>query len=353
MNLRIGGEIEIDPASLSGCVHHALPGLPKRHVTRLATGRSSLLLALHDIIRRGGKRKAWLPAYICQSVVSVFERMGFDLNYYSTGASLAEPVFPDAISSGDTFLYVHYFGKTNVAALEWLNQSDLPKTLHVIEDCVQASLNSNVGSAGNYAITSYRKFLPQPDGALLGSNLPIETEADEPDEVFVSARFLGKLLRHQFAPEERFLSLFSESENRLENDSRPRKMSRLSEFMMQCTDLAAISDIRRRNWATLMNGIITSTLIPVFNDLDEGEVPLGFPVKVADGKRDMLRRRLAENQIYCPVHWELPHLQNIGGWQEEQDLSRSILTLPIDQRIGEAHLDHMVRTINSFSESHS
>ncbi|MHB1099937.1 MAG: hypothetical protein ACYCZR_10320 [Burkholderiales bacterium] len=356
MTFRIGGEIEIVPEFLAGQIQYPAPSLPKHHVLRLSTGRSALGIALQEIIRRGGKRNAWLPAYICSSVVSVFRRMGFELNYYPVGCNLAAPKFPENMASGDTFLYVHYFGKKNHAAIGWLEQTDNFENCHVIEDCVQASLNSNVGDKGNFAITSYRKFLPQPDGALLGSDAPLEMEADEPDEAFVSAKFLGKLLRYQTGQEEFYLSLFTESENRLENDSKPRRISRLSEFMMQRTDLVKIAQKRCRNWTALSKRINSSFsgqgVASIYSNIEEGEVPLGFPIRIANGKRDALRRHLAEKRIYCPVHWELPHLQGNDEWREELDLSRSTLTLPIDQRIGEEHLHYMVRTIEIFLESH-
>jgi len=355
MTFRMGGEIEIASASLAEPVRHCAPSLPKPYIAKLATGRSALQISLQEIVRRGGRRKAWLPAYICGAVVSVFRGMDFELNYYPTGRRLADQEFPKMVARDETFLYTHYFGKSNHAAIRWLDQADYPGKFYVIEDCVQASLNSNVGAAGDYAITSYRKFLPQPDGALLGANSPIETRAEEPDEAFVSAKFLGKLLRYQSGGDELYLSLISDSETRLDSDTKPRRMSWLSEFMVQRTDIPDISARRRQNWIALSNLIGNGPLAerglsPIYNDLDTGEVPLGFPVTVTNGKRDALRRHLAENQIYCPVHWELPHLQSSSDWREEKELSQSILTLPIDQRFGQEHLTYMLKIIKSFLE---
>ena len=210
MTFRIGGEIEISPASLAVPPFAWTPALPKPHTTWVNTGRSALYLALLEIIRRGGTRRAWLPAYVCGSLVAAFNALDFELTFYPVGRRLDDPTFPDEIAKGDTFIYVHYFGHANNAVVDWLKQAHYQGNFFVIEDCVQASLNVDVGAMGDFAITSYRKFLPQPDGALLGSNSPIEEPALlEPDEAFISAKFLGKLLRHQADQhQETFLALF-------------------------------------------------------------------------------------------------------------------------------------------------
>jgi hypothetical protein len=356
MTFRIGGEFEIASAFLAEQMYCVDPSLPKKYVARLATGRSALQMALQEIIQRGGKRKAWLPAYICSSVVSVFQRMGYELNYYSVGNSLVGQKFPELVKNEETFLYAHYFGKKNHAAIEWLNQVD-SKNFYVIEDCVQASLNSNIGNVGNYAITSYRKFLSQPDGAFLGADSVITTPLEDPDEAFVSTKVIGKLLRYQANDDELYLSLFANAEKRLEQDFMARKMSSFSEFLMARTNLPAISSRRRQNWLTFSRLIEDGScayygLTPIYKELDTGEVPLGLPIRISNGRRDALRRYLAEKHIYCPIHWDLPHLYGSNEWLEEKDLSQSILTLPIDQRLGEEELNYMFQMIKLFLESY-
>ena len=354
MMFRIGGELEISPALLAGPSFASIPALPKPNAIWMDTGRSALYLALLDIIRRGGTKRAWLPAYVCGSVVTTFKALDFELQFYPVGSRLDASRFPDEIAKGDAFLYVHYFGHPNTAAVDWLKQVNYQGNFFVIEDCVQASLNSDVGAIGNYAITSYRKFLPQPDGALLGSNTPMESLLHEPDETFISAKFLGKLLRHETAQnKEAFLALFGEAEDRLEQGFMPRKMSWLSRYLMSRTDIELVSKKRRRNWHDLAkhfksNPWMGKAMVPVFENLGDGAVPLGFPVSIQGGKRDSLRRHLADRHIYCPIHWELPHLKDKAMWREGLELSRAILTLPIDQRLESSHVTYMVQSIKTF-----
>ncbi len=350
MTLRIGGELELAAELLGAPERGDLPALPKPHVARLDTGRSALYAALCEIVRRGGKRRAWLPAYLCASVLAPFRQLDFEVSYYRAGRDLVQPEFPAQIGSGEVFLFAHYFGKQNKAAAEWLGQLPRRRELFVIEDGVQASLNASVGSHGDSVITSYRKFLPQPDGALLGADHALHAELAEPDEQFVSAKALGKLLRQYTGNQELYLSLFAQSEQRLERPIVPRRMSWLSRHLMQRTDIAAVAEARRANWAALARLLAggAAAVVPLYHGLEPGEVPLGFPVRVGDGQRDALRRHLAERQVYCPVHWDLPHLPEGDAWQDERALSAAVLTLPIDQRMGNEHLQFMVRAIESF-----
>lgn len=353
---RIGGELEISLELISGPYVGEVPCLPQPYLQKLNTGRAALYSCLIEILRRGGNRKGWVPSYLCPSVIATFRALEFDLEFYGVGDTLTDQGYLDAcIEAGDTFLYVHYFGKKNVATSGWIESLDRSKSIFVIEDCVQASLNSNVGDVGNFAITSYRKFLPQPDGAFLWSDSPMEINSSDPNETFVSGKFLGKILRKYSHQDTSYLYLFSESEQLLEQDLEPRRMSWISTFLMSHTNISEISMRRQKNWRFLFGLLKNSSsasliLSPLYQELNEGEIPLGFPVIVLGGKRDSLQRYLAEQKIYCPVHWDLQHLRGVSGWQSEKNLSQSILTFPIDQRLNEEDLHTIIQKIESFEE---
>lgn len=348
--MRIGGDFEIDVSALSQACVDGFSPMPSHYKVWVDTGRSALLLALEEIVKQGGKRSALLPAYICPSVITPFVKLGFHLRFYKSDG-LAETIQPE---SGETVLFAHYFGKKNFSAIEWVTHQQARCKIFVIEDCVQASLNANVGETGDFVITSYRKFLGQPDGAILATRKKMQCDnLDEADEAFISAKLIGKLLRHSSSEDGLFMTILSDAENRLEI-LKPRKMSWLSTYMMRRTDVEKIARARQVNWLSLYKRLdkegMLDYLTPLFNDLESGEVPLGFPVQVADGKRDEFREFLSAQHIYCPIHWALEHLENSDQkYSEELNRSRNILTLPIDQRLSEQHLEYMVKaTIDYF-----
>ena len=170
------------------------------------------------------------------------------------------------------------------------------------------------------------------------------------DEAFVSARVAGKLLRGSGAADETYLALFAWSETLLDPLT-PRQMSSVSRGLLQRTRVADVLRQRRGNWSMLMEELRASPrlggLVPLLPSLAPGEVPLGFPVRVPRGLRHALREHLSRQEIYCAVHWPLDHLPD-GTFGPERDLSASLLTLPLDQRMGPPQVRRLVDALRSF-----
>jgi dTDP-4-amino-4,6-dideoxygalactose transaminase len=345
----IGGEFELAGTDLTidpGAAR-SLPGLGAAHERWFDTGRSALAAAAADIAERGGRRRVWMPAYCCASAVSPFRQHGFEVRYYAVGPQLrAVDADPQA---GDTLLFVHYFGHRHHAAADasagWRAQG-----VRIVEDCVQAGLTASIGTHGDYAVTSLRKLLAVPDGALLASPASVALDADPSSEEFVVAKLAGKLLRGARADDASYLRLFAHAEALLE-DARPRRMSWLSDRLLRAADLASAAVRRRTNWTQLGKALRQTPrlrgLAPLFDTLGEGEAPLGLPVRVPRDQRDALRRHLAQQRIFCAVHWPLEHLPP-GTFAQERALSTQLLTLPIDQRYGARDMARVVEALEAF-----
>ncbi len=345
---RIGGEFELGAAQLAAVdlPVQALPSFGNAHELWLDSGRSALAVIASELRRTAPDAAVWLPAYSCESMTGPFLRASLRLKFYAVGARLDDVAADPA--PGDTVLFIHYFGRRNRTALGMVARFQA-QGVRVIEDCVQAALTTGVGQHGDFALTSLRKLLPQPDGALLSSRLPLAAEVDDADETFVSSRVAGKLMRGSGAPASAFLPLFEASEARLA-DNHPRAMSWLSRRLLTQAPLTAIASTRRANFQALRHRIARlparagiECLLPA---LDDGEVPLGLPVTVSHGRRDALRRNLADRGVFCPIHWNLSHVGD--GFAQERALSESILTLPVDQRYDDRDMDTIFGSISNF-----
>jgi dTDP-4-amino-4,6-dideoxygalactose transaminase len=252
-------------------------------------------------------------------------------------------------AEGDTLLFIHYFGLRNREALQrigtWRDEG-----VQVIEDCVQAALTTSIGVHGDYAITSLRKLLPVPDGALLASRKPVAFTAEPSSEEFVVAKLAGKLLRGASVDDALYLRLFEHAEALLD-DARPRHMSWLSDRLLRAADLESAAVRRRTNWTHLTEALRQSPrlrgLVPLFDTLGDGEAPLGLPVCVPRNQRDVLRRHLAQQRIFCAVHWPLDHLPT-GTFAAERALAAELLTLPIDQRYASPDMARVVEALEAF-----
>jgi hypothetical protein len=347
---RIGGEFEIELDYLLRTPGQLEPTLALPYRLWTDTGRSALLLAATDILRSGGSRVVWLPAFCCASVARTFQQAAFTARYYSSEELHGEQGARPEPEPGETIVIVHYFGHYNqqraAAAEGWRANG-----VFVVEDAVQAVLSGGVGRIGHYAVTSFRKFLPQPDGALLGSRRPLDAALASPDERFISARVLGKLLRGAQASAASFLPLLEESEARYDAEPVvPREASWLGRQLLLRADLVAIAARRRHNYQVLHKMVtnrLPRVLSPLFATLGDEEVPLGLPVRVHGGRRDALRRHLAVHSAFCAVHWPLPRVPD-AGCAADYRLASEILTLPIDQRMQEAHLERLVSLVEDF-----
>lgn len=357
-NLRVGGDFELSlntilpRESSDDYVSFIAP-----YSLKLDTGRSALYLVANAIKQMGGTERVWLPAYGCESISNAFLLAGYDINYYTVAADLLQEVLPiEKTMSGDTVLFIHYFGHLNKKMLKEVSAYN-KKGVWTIEDFVQAGLTKTPTLTGDFAITSYRKLLNVPDGAILASRFPIESlnEVDglaQADESFISAKLVAKMLRANNEDAEIFLPIMEQAEQSLLGSIVPRHISWFSDWMISHLDLQDIADKRRKNWGLLSSALENSKLDklvrPLFLVLEDIEVPLGFPVLVTDGSRDALRHYLAEREIFCPIHWDMDFLPNKDQFPSEMQMSSSLLTLPIDQRMTSEHIDYMMNSIMSF-----
>jgi UDP-N-acetylglucosamine 2-epimerase (non-hydrolysing)/GDP/UDP-N,N'-diacetylbacillosamine 2-epimerase (hydrolysing) len=337
---RIGGEFEISRQIL----------LSDRLFPLLTTPLAHSLWV--DILRLGGKRIAYVPAFCCSSVLQPFRELNFTIRHYTMGDDLRSPQELEGDLAGCTVLFIHYFGTLNRMMLEQLRRRRKTSDFFIIEDCVQAALTAGIGTIGDYLVTSYRKFAPQTDGALLGSRLPIESELEAASEEMTSQRFVGKIIKSEGATDSAYLALFEEAERGLDHSHVSRRISWASEYIMQRTDFPGVSSRRVENWKLLSDRLSDKAFENILYSLmklSEGEVPLGFPIVVKKGLRNAMRSYLAEDRIYCPVHWPMDTKDLTPACDADLELSRNILTIPIDQRLDENAVSRVADRIAQFA----
>lgn len=332
---RIGGEFELtaqdfgDDADPAGWPAPATP-----HGLWTDTGRSALALAVRALLAAGARPRAHLPAFGCVAMVEPFRRAGVEIVYYP-GLPADAALAPVAVAPHEIFVHVAYFGLVHRAG-EAAAARARAAGAFVIEDRVQASLDRRPSQA-DFVVTSLRKVTAAPDGARLGAAAPFAAALAAPDEASVSARLAAKLLRGANAAPGRFLPLLERLEAGLPADA-PRAPAAASRRILSRLDWEAIARRRRDNWRAFEEAIAPlvarAAATPALGPLGESGAPLGYPLRVADGKRDALRRSLAAQGVFCPVHWDISHVPDATGeaFSRERALSAAILTMPVDQR---------------------
>ncbi len=119
-----------------------------------------------------------------------------------------------------------------------------------------------------------------------------------------------------------------------------RRISRLTWGLLGLLDANSIAERRRQNFAMLAAQLRAWGLLP---DQQPLYVPFGYPVRLPPGQRATVRAYLHERRIFPAVHWtELPSPAN--EFPSEHGLADELLTLPCDQRYGEAEMNRLAET---------
>lgn len=303
-----------------------------------------------------------LPSYLCSDMVMPFSELGLKMSYFKVNDHL-DADFEDVISkvSYDTKLLVliHYFGFPQ-KELKRLYRFCRENEILMVEDVVQSFLSFSdgmpIGSIGTFSINSYRKWLPAPDGCMLTvkneGGLPKDlVEIAPPPHLFswrFALRIKGTYARFPIFPSSIYRKLFAWGESHVAYE--PSRMSNETLWQIEHTNFDKIVERRRKNFKIMLDASNELKRVkPFFDNLPEGICPIGFPVICKE--RDKLKRFLINRKIYPPVHWHLPNEISKDEFPISELISRSILTLPIDQRYSSGEIEIISASLREFDKN--
>ena len=143
-----------------------------------------------------------------------------------------------------------------------------------------------------------------------------------------------------------------DEEDKLDSQKEVYYMSDLSKCLLSYFSVSELMEKRKRNYQELdniMKGIGVKGAL-------EGEefVPLCYPMYIEN--RDEFRKYLIDRQVYCAVHWPLENLESEQNgtdlkWDDTAiQMSRNIISLPIDQRYDKKHMQYLGSLIKDYVE---
>lgn len=299
----------------------------------------NLRCALSAFCEANPPKSAWIPSYLCGSLLDPFLHRQVPIRYYPVNSRLAVEctAWIDDVESGDLVIAIHYFGFT----MTGFPAQDLAKKGAVIlEDASQALFLPQQFVESSGILYSPRKFIGVPDGGVLVSRDPTGVEAISlapPPSAWWRDAFAMVQKRRDFdlaGGQNEWFALFQKSEAEF-----PLGLYRASELstmiLLYGADYEAIRFQRRRNYQQLLDQL---SRYAMFSELSDDTVPLGFPVRVDANRRQHILTRLYEHRIYAPVHWRLSGIVP-ESFQATHSVSQSILTLICDQRCTSDDMD--------------
>jgi len=361
MKKEIGGEFYLPGPCLLGRRLNQFGRLIPRDARCFLTssGRDSLNLIIR-ILGLTSDDEVLLPSYLCPDILRPLREANIFVSFYRINRDLSidfDDIERRIKKTTKALLIIHYFGYPQpIKEIQRLSQEH---SLWWIEDSVQSMLSKYadqpLGWFGDIGFTSFRKYLPVLDGSLLlintgnlNDNNPKWSSNSLEHWFYLWLRYWGmgfKLLYHKtrIAPKPLFLQLLARADELLNKYPKPTKISFLSQSLLHKLDFDEIISRRRKNFRYLLNNWPSEAIQPLFQELPADVCPLGFPVLTEN--RDHVKQKLISRKIYPPVHWELPPEIDKYEFGLSWEISRHILTIPIDQRYGLDEMGYVIRQI--------
>ncbi|MCW2724807.1 MAG: hypothetical protein JWN35_1728 [Frankiales bacterium] len=348
----VGSESHWDATALRPSDADEAPWLPQPH-SLYATGTAALVALIKE---RPGRTRLHLPSYFCLGVAAVLARYA-ELRWYR---DLPGRPGPEAASllpePGDVVLAVNLFGRSSRAPWEvWLHEH--PEA-SLVEDHTHDPQSVWARTSGaTYCLASLRKTLPVPDGALLwspaGQPLPVPASpANGASSLKLAAMVLkGAWLEGKAVAKPDFRRLQMLGEAGL-MDVRGAS-SDFTRLVLPGLDVRGMRAVRASNVAALAERVgedgVLGGYARLLPDAPVGSVPFQLPVICRSSQvRDHLLAHLLSNGVYAAVHWRQDGEELSPGDHEALDLSRRILTLPVDHRTSPPDVERISAVLAAF-----
>jgi hypothetical protein len=352
--MEIGGFFEFpgsdEPeAGDSVCTALTSPGgKGDHHPLFLRDGRQAIHAILHAAGIQGSGRVCHLPAYLCASVLQPFLELGIPVKFYPHRPPL-EPLLPPQVGNA-CILLIDTFGAPMVSPgeIEDLLARDNVVILDLSHSLLDASRFS-LADPDLFLMASLRKIFPIPDGGIVwctrnteGGDLR-DPAGYEPmvEAMRLKRKYLEEAGRPDLAPvKEKFLALYRAYGARKDAaPTIPEKIPGISLEILRNISYRRILERRRSNLRFLADGVPGALWL-----FDPREItsPFFAPILLPTPEsRERVKGALIRMGIYPPVHWLLPP-EVPPEFRFEHDLSRRVLSIPIDQRYEPAALEPVV-----------
>ena len=294
-----------------------------KHAIRLNTGRN----CLEYILRVRGYKKVFVPYYTCEAVMEPINKLGIPYEFYHIDVHFdIRDRF--TVKEGEALLYTNYFGLKQ----RYVEQLAEKIGSRLIIDNTQAFYAKPLPGIDTFY--TCRKFFGIPDGAYLYCYKELDEEIEQ-DYSYDRVAHLVK--RIDLSAEDGFKD-FRRVDDGLDNQP-IRKMSKLTQRMMQGIDYESAAQRRRANFQMLHEALSKENNQELH--LEGNAVPMVYPYLVpVEG----LREKLIENKIFVARYWP-----NVLDWTKKDDienlLAYQMQPLPIDQRYGEEEMKYIINKI--------
>jgi dTDP-4-amino-4,6-dideoxygalactose transaminase len=343
----VGGEFYEDPAWLLDT-----PALQHENMIFL-NGGTACLTVISDFLLDHGIGEILLPAYLCPSIVSTFERCGIAWDFYPVNEDLSIDLvgLAQKVARFQAVYFINYFGFFHAAETQRFFQTLQQRGIIVIEDNAQAGFPRSL--IGDFVLNSIRKLAAY-DGGFLITRHEMQPYLNRyqglPNRRLPLIRkYRQHLYRYLFEktgsyPE--LAELFQRSTQYYETD--PVILGDQDECrQIERLDWAGIQQARRENFTYLMEWVTAiPDITPIYRELQAENMPFGLPVYFSGVSRDPVYEALGKAGIGLTIHWqELCSDPRTCQNRLAVEMASRMLTLTIDQRMRKKQMDYLALSL--------
>jgi hypothetical protein len=297
------------------------------------SGRS----AFFNILAKCEKKNfntVYLPAYVCDSLISPVKKLGFRISFYDLDENLN---IKNEFKSNSIILVIHFFGK-KIKSIDYIKKN-IPKDSKLIEDFTHVFLNQNIFTKKktNSFFFSLRKHFGFVTGAytneiykkVIMNNKLLNMYERSIGILNFKYKYLNYTNDYDFEKEKFYLESIKQSENIINSNLKNYKILKKIKNFNNNISFEKIRKKRKNNWGVL-NQLLKDKVECFHSNFEKNEVPFGFIIKVKN--RDMIKNKLKNQNIFAPIHWTWQKEVQKRKFPKLYKLSKHILTLPVDQR---------------------
>lgn len=323
-----------------------------------SSGRGAISLMLKQVEDKVISKTVLLPVYTCESVILPFIKKGYTCYFYDINDNLKPNIENINNFLGKQigiFLHMGYFGfPTNNNLYSCISQLKRKGTI-IVEDLTHTLFSTYKRYTENdYYIVSLRKWTGLLSGGFLASKSNSVQSCLDVQIDFSDIRKEALLLKGEYIKsnnqelKQKFLLMFNNAENILDNDFSPYSIDRISNTIINKLDKDELIKKRKENYIFLLKFLRNIKGIDVvFDKIPDGICPLFFPVYI-NKEREKFRNILTKESIYCPIHWAIPKQIDILNYPLSKKIYDSILSIPCDQRYTKKDMKRITNIINNY-----
>lgn len=289
---------------------------------RLNTGRN----CLEYILRVRGYKKVYVPYYTCEAIMEPINKLGISYEFYHIDFHF-EIRDHLALKVDEALLYTNYFGLKQ----RYVEQLAEKVGVQLIVDNTQAFYATPLEGIDTFY--TCRKFFGVADGAYLYTDKLLDEDLEQ-DASY--GRMTHLLKRIDLSAEEGFMD-FRRIDDGLGNQP-IRRMSKLTQRIMQSIDYKAAAKKRRENYLTLHHSLSNQNHLEF--QLEKDAVPMVYPFYAPN---EGLREKLIKDKIFVACYW--PNVYQLDNNEIEYQLAERVIPIPCDQRYGEREMRKIVSEI--------